>query len=128
VAGFIGSPKMNLIGGRIAAEHGAATIGIRPEHITLSRANGSPGGLNGVVQVAEHLGSDTFLYVDGGDAGLVTARAQGELGVAVGDRVTAHAGAGAGSSFRSGRPGRSGIDPVPDPTSPASRSARRYCR
>jgi multiple sugar transport system ATP-binding protein len=87
VAGFIGSPKMNLIGGRIAAEHGAATVGIRPEHITLSRGNGSTGGLSGVVQVAEHLGSDTFLYVDAGEAGLVTARAPGELGVAVGDRV-----------------------------------------
>jgi energy-coupling factor transporter ATP-binding protein EcfA2 len=36
VAGFIGSPKMNLIGGKIAADHGATTIGIRPEHVRVS--------------------------------------------------------------------------------------------
>jgi multiple sugar transport system ATP-binding protein len=88
VAGFIGSPKMNLIGGRFAAEHGAATIGVRPEHTLLSRANGSGGeGWPGTVQVAEHLGSDTFLYVDVPDAGLLTARAPGELGLCVGDTV-----------------------------------------
>ena len=33
VAGFIGSPKMNLIEGAPAAKHGAKTIGVRPEHI-----------------------------------------------------------------------------------------------
>ncbi|MCA3454070.1 MAG: ABC transporter ATP-binding protein, partial [Rhodobacter sp.] len=36
VAGFIGSPKMNLIGGPEAARHGAVTMGLRPEHIDLS--------------------------------------------------------------------------------------------
>ncbi|MEM1401458.1 MAG: ABC transporter ATP-binding protein, partial [Pseudomonadota bacterium] len=35
VAGFIGSPKMNLISGSEASEQGVATIGIRPEHIEL---------------------------------------------------------------------------------------------
>ena len=33
VAGFIGSPKMNFIDGAAAAKLGAATIGIRPEHL-----------------------------------------------------------------------------------------------
>ena len=33
VAGFIGSPRMNLIEGAPAAKHGATTIGIRPEHM-----------------------------------------------------------------------------------------------
>ncbi len=33
VAGFIGSPKMNLLEGSEAAKHNAHTIGIRPEHI-----------------------------------------------------------------------------------------------
>ena len=87
VAGFIGSPKMNLIGGKVAAEHGATTIGIRPEHIALSRPDSPGDGWTGVVQVAEHLGSDTFLYVDTGDSALITARAQGELGLNVGDKV-----------------------------------------
>ena len=45
VAGFIGSPKMNLIEGAPAAKHGAKTIGVRPEHMNIStdgRANGKP--------------------------------------------------------------------------------------
>ena len=35
VAGFIGSPKMNLIEGAEAAKHDAHTIGVRPEHIAV---------------------------------------------------------------------------------------------
>ena len=35
VAGFIGSPKMNFVEGKDAAEHDAHTIGVRPEHIRL---------------------------------------------------------------------------------------------
>jgi multiple sugar transport system ATP-binding protein len=37
VAGFIGSPKMNLIEGPEAAKHGAATIGVRPEHLDIGK-------------------------------------------------------------------------------------------
>jgi multiple sugar transport system ATP-binding protein len=84
VAGFIGSPRMNLIKGRVAAEHGAATIGVRPEH--LSAARDGP-GWNGTVSVAEHLGSDTFLHIDSEEAGSITARTTGEFGVHAGDRV-----------------------------------------
>ena len=83
VAGFIGSPKMNLISGPLAEKHGANTIGIRPEHARLSRDDGWPG----IVQVSEHLGSDTFVYVDVPGAGLVTVRAEGELAVSTGDAV-----------------------------------------
>ncbi|MFX8660827.1 sugar ABC transporter ATP-binding protein, partial [Acinetobacter baumannii] len=36
VAGFIGSPKMNFLNGAIAGQYGAHTIGVRPEHLTLS--------------------------------------------------------------------------------------------
>ncbi|HUG62210.1 MAG TPA: ABC transporter ATP-binding protein [Methylomirabilota bacterium] len=84
VAGFIGSPKMNLVGGRIAAEHDAATVGVRPEHMRVA-AEGT--GWRGTVAAAEHLGSDTFLYVDVPDAGTVTARALGEIGFRAGDSV-----------------------------------------
>src|SRR3569833_1205506 len=35
VAGFIGSPKMNFISGETAARQGAATIGVRPEHLKV---------------------------------------------------------------------------------------------
>ncbi len=65
VAGFIGSPKMNLIDGAAAAEYGAHTIGIRPEHIAVSPDHGK---WRGRVGVSEHLGSDTFFYVE--DTGL----------------------------------------------------------
>ncbi len=60
VAGFIGSPKMNLISGPEAAKHDAATIGIRPEHIEISETEGA---WKGEVGVSEHLGSDTFFHV-----------------------------------------------------------------
>jgi multiple sugar transport system ATP-binding protein len=39
------------------------------------------------VSVAEHLGSDTFLYVDAGKLGLLTARCIGEFNLKAGDRV-----------------------------------------
>ncbi len=84
VAGFIGSPKMNLIEGNAAAQHGAATIGIRPEHIDVVES----GPWKGTVGVAEHLGSDTFLHVHGtGLAETLTVRATGEIGVRHGDTV-----------------------------------------
>src|SRR6201991_1770986 len=38
VAGFIGSPKMNFADGAEADKYAAHTIGVRPEHIALSRA------------------------------------------------------------------------------------------
>ncbi len=83
VAGFIGSPRMNLIEGKIAAEHGAATIGVRPEHLSVSTTEGK---WKATVGVAEHLGSDTFLHVHS-DAGTLTVRTDGEIGVHHGDTV-----------------------------------------
>jgi len=41
----------------------------------------------GTVSVAEHLGSDTFLYVDAGKLGMLTARCIGEFSLKAGDRV-----------------------------------------
>jgi multiple sugar transport system ATP-binding protein len=84
VAGFIGSPKMNLIGGRIAAGLGAETIGIRPEHVAVSTDSGQ---WPGRVSVAEHVGSDTFLYVAVPDAGEVTVRVVGDIRLAEGAAV-----------------------------------------
>jgi multiple sugar transport system ATP-binding protein len=83
VAGFIGSPKMNLIEGAPAAKHGAQTIGIRPEHLILSKTSGD---WKATVGVAEHLGSDTFLHVHS-DVGPLTVRADGELAVHHGDTI-----------------------------------------
>ncbi|MCC1480790.1 ABC transporter ATP-binding protein [Roseibaca sp. Y0-43] len=85
VAGFIGSPKMNLIDGNAASQHNATTIGIRPEHIDVVES----GPWQGTVGVAEHLGSDTFLHVHGtGLAEVVTVRATGEIGLRHGDKVS----------------------------------------
>ena len=39
------------------------------------------------MSVAEHLGSDTFLYVDAGKLGTLTVRGIGELDLKAGDRV-----------------------------------------
>jgi multiple sugar transport system ATP-binding protein len=83
VAGFIGSPKMNLIDGAEAAKHNAATIGIRPEHVTVSK---DAGDWQGRVTVAEHLGSDTFLHV-ASDLGQMTVRVGGEMNVRHGDTI-----------------------------------------
>jgi multiple sugar transport system ATP-binding protein len=85
VAGFIGSPKMNLIRGGVAAEFGADTIGIRPEHIDVSDTQGQ---WSGRVGVSEHLGSDTFIHVhDTGLADIITVRAAGEVDFKHGDTI-----------------------------------------
>ena len=86
VAGFIGSPKMNFSQGEEASRRGAATIGIRPEHIdVLSEA----GSWHGTVGVAEHLGSDTFLHVhDTGLADSITIRAPGDVNFKYGDKIS----------------------------------------
>ena len=76
VAGFIGSPKMNLLEDE--------TLGVRPEHIALSDKAGE---WHGTVKFAEHLGSDTFLHVDAGNRGYITVRAVGESGFNAGDQI-----------------------------------------
>jgi len=82
VAGFIGSPHMNLIEGPEAEKLGGKTIGVRPEHITTG-----DGPWTGTVALAEHLGSDTFLKVDAAGLGMLTLRATGDLRLGHGDRV-----------------------------------------
>ena len=81
VAGFIGSPAMNFLPGRIAdggkvvldgagtlpAEAAVAsgkgvTVGLRPEHLAPSGEAGA--SLRGTVEVVEALGADTLLHVD----------------------------------------------------------------
>jgi len=60
VAGFIGSPRMNLLGGDHAAHYRCATLGIRAEHLRLDDA----GPWAGRVIHVESLGADTFAYLD----------------------------------------------------------------
>ena len=85
VAGFIGSPRMNFLNGDEAAAHNANTIGIRPEHVTISQDAGT---WEGVVGLSEHLGSDTFFHVNcPGLSGPLTVRASGELALSYGSKV-----------------------------------------
>jgi multiple sugar transport system ATP-binding protein len=89
VAGFIGSPAMNLLNGRIEAGgfvtdgglklplpplHSArsnrpAVYGLRPEHVTLANGGSNGRGDGGVpveVVVVEPTGSETLIVVKGG--------------------------------------------------------------
>ena len=84
VASFIGSPTMNLVTGSSAAKRGAATIGVRPEHVDLSTTSGE---WPARVRLAEHLGSDTFIYLEADNIGPMTVRLSGEAPNAPGQRV-----------------------------------------
>ncbi|MCW5723065.1 MAG: ABC transporter ATP-binding protein, partial [Devosia sp.] len=86
VAGFIGSPRMNFVDGAEAAKHHAHSIGVRPEHFTISTTAGA-GLWKGKVAVAEQLGSDTFLHVNVEGLGLMTIRADGDQTFAHGDAL-----------------------------------------
>jgi ABC-type sugar transport system ATPase subunit len=57
VAGFIGSPAMNMLPDPTGR---AVTMGVRPEHIEIR----DDGTMRGVVKVVERLGSCAFVYVD----------------------------------------------------------------
>ena len=76
VAGFIGSPRMNLINGAVAQSFQAHTLGIRPEHLDICE-NG--GDWRGSIVLAERLGSDTLLHVDVPQIGRVIARSHGDV-------------------------------------------------
>ena len=85
VASFIGSPKMNIIEGVQASKHRSESIGIRPEHISISDTNGI---WEGTIGVSEQLGSDTFFHVKCQfQDQSITVRAVGGLELAYGQTV-----------------------------------------
>jgi multiple sugar transport system ATP-binding protein len=81
VAGFIGSPAMNFLDAAAIGISGAKTIGLRPEHLTLSKDRGA---WRGKAVHIEHLGADTNIYLETEKAGLVTVRLFGEVHFDVG--------------------------------------------
>jgi sn-glycerol 3-phosphate transport system ATP-binding protein len=100
VAGFIGSPAMNLVDGRIDAsgivigncvlplprgpdEAGRGlTVGLRPEHLEMA----SDGPLPLTVELLERLGADTIVHGRLGSDGIVlTARAAGTINPPLGE-------------------------------------------
>ncbi len=105
VGGFIGSPAMNFLPGRVADGHimldgGAAlpltpgsvvapgravTVGLRPEHFAVE---GAAVSLNLAVDLVEMLGADTIIHGKVEGAGpSVLARLPGTARVAAGHRV-----------------------------------------
>jgi ABC-type sugar transport system ATPase subunit len=75
VAGFIGSPKMNLVTGQAAKAHGGDLVGIRPEDITLSPEAGQ---WEGRIRLLEQLGSDTIAHIDTPSLGNIVVRTSRE--------------------------------------------------
>ncbi|KEP68351.1 glycerol-3-phosphate ABC transporter ATPase [Thioclava dalianensis] len=82
VARFIGSPRMNLLDGPLAQEQGAATCGIRPEHLHLSE----DGPWQGRVTVAEYLGNETVIHV-ASEVGDLIVRQGGQANLGAGTPV-----------------------------------------
>jgi multiple sugar transport system ATP-binding protein len=83
VAGFIGSPQMNFLAAK-AMGQGEGSLGIRPEHLMLSRDTGA---IAGKVSHVEKLGGETLVYVHTTDHGLLTVRLFGEHDYAVDEAV-----------------------------------------
>ncbi|MDX7950049.1 sn-glycerol-3-phosphate ABC transporter ATP-binding protein UgpC [Lichenihabitans sp. Uapishka_5] len=109
VAGFIGSPKMNLTpvtikgqdamgvavtlpgGGTVSVPVEGARVtagtqgmlGVRPENFAVA----AEGPIGGKVAVVEQLGGETLVYVDVGSGTLVTVKGNGSLNVPVGTAV-----------------------------------------
>lgn len=106
VAQFIGSPKMNVLPCSATGNefqlpgHGkglftvastgrtAVKLGIRPEHIAVT--SNDTAHCNGLVEVAEYLGADTFLYVAAENLGMITVRTQDSDGIQAGDTIGLH--------------------------------------
>jgi multiple sugar transport system ATP-binding protein len=110
VAGFIGSPSMNMIECRLeaagaqaaqvvladglrlrlpldargAAIGGAATLGVRPEHL---RADADGGTLSASVVAVERLGGESLVHAALASGATVTWRADGSAAIAAGETV-----------------------------------------
>ena len=106
VAGFIGSPKMNFLEGVVQhastsetsatvcgnttltlplacpalASGSKVTVGIRPEHVTLATSAGE-NTIPAQAQVVEHLGSESYLYLQAASGEPLTVRVSGETSV-----------------------------------------------
>ncbi|QDZ11361.1 ABC transporter ATP-binding protein [Devosia ginsengisoli] len=84
VAEFIGSPKMNIFGGDVAAKAGATHLGVRPENLVIGDG---PDAWPLTVTYVEKLGADTIVHADGGALGPVILRAEGTYLAAQGQTI-----------------------------------------
>jgi ABC-type sugar transport system ATPase subunit len=105
VAGFFGIPAMNFIEGELRGDRAglifdapdvhfalkargpvapcAATLGIRPEHVRLTREGEGP---SAKVTLTEPMGDETLVFLEYGGPGSLVAKVDAEDKVAVGDR------------------------------------------
>jgi len=104
VAGFIGSPKMNLMDGKFAEPYSCATVGVRPEHLDVVEGEGQ---WSGKVIHTEKLGADSYLYLDIGTAEPLTVRQSGTTRYNTGDVVSVKA--AEGKMHRFGADGRPAV-------------------
>jgi multiple sugar transport system ATP-binding protein len=86
VAGFIGSPKMNLFEGAIAKAEGCRIYGVRPEHLSLSPTDGK---WRGTVRHIERLGADSIVHLDVETLGSLLVRTDGDKAITIGDAAFA---------------------------------------
>jgi multiple sugar transport system ATP-binding protein len=89
VAGFIGSPAMNLVPGEAVGIGGNGKIvGFRPEHIEVAQ----PGdGIGAQVEVVEDVGADAYVFCStelGGETMKVVARTEVRKAPRQGERVS----------------------------------------
>ena len=110
VAGFIGSPAMNMLEGNIAGGRfegaggaidltrygfskpgamGAATLGLRPEHIGVGPAPAGRHAERGRVTIVEPMGAETILWTEYAGQPL-TIRVDGDSTVQAGEEIAFH--------------------------------------
>jgi multiple sugar transport system ATP-binding protein len=109
VAGFIGSPRMNLLGARLTGRtdagvsldvgHERVTIagglplaggaslqlGVRPEHVRVVAVGA--GDFDATVEHCEQLGAQTLIYAAAAGMPQITMQQDGQIAVARGDRI-----------------------------------------
>jgi ABC-type sugar transport system ATPase subunit len=100
VAGFLGAPSMNLFEGELAQQMGCETFGVRPEHVDIGVAGGR---WDATIHHIEHLGADSIVYADVRGVGSFTVRAEGELGLQIGQAVHLTPRSGYEHRFKAGR-------------------------
>ena len=84
VAGFLGSPRINLLPGALLAEPQVATMGVRPEHLVPV----PPGeGLAATVIALEPLGDVSYLHLRAADGITLVSRVSPEVAAAPGQAV-----------------------------------------
>ncbi|HTW25852.1 MAG TPA: sn-glycerol-3-phosphate ABC transporter ATP-binding protein UgpC [Acetobacteraceae bacterium] len=115
VAGFIGSPRMNFLPGRVVsakpdrtdivlrdgtrlaaavdarrvAPETPVTLGIRPEHILFGESSPGASGLRGQASHVEQLGEASFVYLESPVLdGLIAVRQEGDTRIATGETVS----------------------------------------